>query len=189
MNFVQHTLLFSRKILCTSIPWHLNFNFLPCSRLLLCTQESENVLATNASVISPNGGQYMWLKEDMVNDTFYIPAWWHHCITGVGQQYDSMKEVRLALIYYSIEKKCVYDFVKNDTRRITIKCSNKETISCAWRLHVSPLSSLFYSLYSPLLLCYIIFPFFSPSLFCYISSSFSSFFSDPVLNFSVLNFS
>ena len=29
--------------------------------------------------------------------TIHIPAWWHNCITGVGQQFDSMKEVRLGL--------------------------------------------------------------------------------------------
>jgi len=75
----------------------------------------------------------------MVNDTIRIPAWWHDCISGVGQ-FDSMNEVRLALIYYSIVKKFVYDFVKNDKRRIIVKCSKKEKTGCAWKLHASPMT-------------------------------------------------
>ena len=62
------------------------------------TQESENMLVISAFVIGPNSDQHMWLTVDMVNDTICIPAWWHDCITGVGQQFDNMKEVRLALI-------------------------------------------------------------------------------------------
>ena len=62
------------------------------------------MLATNASIIDPNDGQHMSLTEDIVNDTIHIPAWWHDCSTGVDQQFDSMKEVRLALIYYIAKK-------------------------------------------------------------------------------------
>ena len=48
-----------------------------------------------------------------------------------------MKEVRLALIYYSIVKKFDYKFVKNDKIRINVECSKKKDIGCAWRLYAS----------------------------------------------------
>jgi len=59
----------------------------------------------------------------MVNNTICILAWWHHCIRGVDQQCDNVKKVRLAMIYYSIAKKFVYKFVKNNKTRISIECS------------------------------------------------------------------
>jgi len=77
----------------------------------------------------------MSLTEDIVNDTIHIPAWWHDCSTGVDQQFDSMKEVRLALIYY-IAKKFVW-FCEDYEKRITVKCSKKKKTGCAWRLHAS----------------------------------------------------
>jgi len=52
----------------------------------------------------------------MVNDTIRIPAWWHDSVRGVGQQFDSVKEVRFELIYYAIANKIVYKFVKNDKK-------------------------------------------------------------------------
>jgi len=52
----------------------------------------------------------------MVNDPICIRAWWHDSVSGVGQQFNSVKEVRLALIYYAITKKFVYKFVKNDKK-------------------------------------------------------------------------
>ena len=130
-------MFFVSKMLCTFIPYLLNLNLLPCSQLLLCTQESENVLAASASGIGPNDNQHVWLTEDIVNNIICIPLWWHDCITGVGQQFDNIIEVRLARIYYSIAKKCIYDFVKNGKRRITVKCSKKETTGYAWKLHAS----------------------------------------------------
>jgi len=57
----------------------------------------------------------------MVNATICIPAWWHDSVRGVGQQFNSVTEVRLALIYYTIAKKFVYKFVKNDKKRITVE--------------------------------------------------------------------
>jgi len=39
-----------------------------------------------------------------VNDTIRIPAWWHDSVRGVRQQFNSVKNVRLALIYYAIAK-------------------------------------------------------------------------------------
>ena len=113
------------------MPFYLNF--LPYSRLLLCTQESENVLTTqesenvlttNASVIGPNNDQYVWLTEDMMNDIIYIPTWWHDCIISISQQLDSIKEVRLAPSTAPLRRN-VCDFVKNNKRRITVKCLKK----------------------------------------------------------------
>jgi len=52
----------------------------------------------------------------MVNDTIRTPAWWHDSIRSVGQQFNSVKKIRLALIYYAITNKFVYKFVKNDKK-------------------------------------------------------------------------
>ena len=99
------------------------------------TQESENVLVISAFVIGPNSDQHMWLTVDMVNDTICIPAWWHDSVRGVRQQFNSVKSVRLALIYYAIAKKFVYKFVKNNKKRITVECLKKQDTGYAWRFH------------------------------------------------------
>jgi len=96
----------------------------------LTVQKNQRMCWSLVPLIDPNGGQHMWLTEDMVNDTIYIPAWWHNCITIVDQQFDSMKKVKLALIYYYIVKKFMYDFVKKDKRRITVNAQRKTT-GCA----------------------------------------------------------
>jgi len=70
----------------------------------------------STSVSVPSIGEHVWLAEDMVNDTIRIPTWWHDFIRGVGQQFNSVKEMRLALIYYAIDKKFIYKFVKNDKK-------------------------------------------------------------------------
>jgi len=99
-------------------------------------QQSDNVLDPSFSVISPNGSQHIWLAKEMVNNTIRIPARWHDCIRDVSQQFDSMKKVRLTLIYYSITKKFVYKFMQNDKIRINVECSKKDT-SCTWRVYAS----------------------------------------------------
>ena len=78
------------------------------------------MLDHSASVSVPNVSEHVWLAEDMANDTICVPAYWHDCIHGVGQEFNSLKEVRLILIYYAIAKKFVYKFVKNNKKRITI---------------------------------------------------------------------
>jgi len=79
----------------------------------------------SASSIRATAGQQVWLAKDMMNDTIRIPAWWHDAIVGVGQQFESVKEVRLAVIYFFVAKKFMYEFVKNETR-ITALCKHKE---------------------------------------------------------------
>ena len=92
------------------------------SQLLLCAQQSENV---SSRANNPNGSQHVWLEEEMVNDTIRIPSWWHDCIVGVGQEFNSVKEVRMALSYYSITKKFVYMFMKNEKTRVKIRCTKE----------------------------------------------------------------
>jgi len=43
------------------------------------------VLDHSASVSIPSIGKHVWLAEDIVNDTIYIPVWWHDCIRGAEQ--------------------------------------------------------------------------------------------------------
>ncbi|KAJ3674080.1 hypothetical protein LUZ60_006072 [Juncus effusus] len=55
-------------------------------------------------------------------------------ITGVGQEFDNVKDFRDQLCKYSIGKGFVYRFVKNETTRATVRCVNQ---GCPWRLHAS----------------------------------------------------
>ena len=98
--------------------------FIFCSPPVLCTQESQNI---REPTIRRTGGQHVWLVEDMISDNICIPARWHDAIQGVGKQFDSAKEVRLALIYYYTTKKFVCEFVKNEKTRVTVECIHKRT--------------------------------------------------------------
>ena len=73
----------------------------------------------------------------MINDAVCIPSWWHDAITGVDQQFENTKEVIFMLIFYSIVKKFLYTFVKNDRKRVTVECVHRKDKICKWRLHAS----------------------------------------------------
>ena len=85
----------------------------------------------------------MWLVEDMISDIICIPTRWHDAIQGVGKQFDSTKEVRLALIYYYTTKKFVYEFMKNEKTRVTVECIHKKDKYCTWRLHTSSMTHMY----------------------------------------------
>ncbi|XP_078177250.1 uncharacterized protein LOC144571743 isoform X2 [Carex rostrata] len=55
-------------------------------------------------------------------------------ITGVGQEFDNVKDFRDQLCKYAIGKGFVYRFVKNETTRATVRCVHQ---GCPWRLHAS----------------------------------------------------
>ncbi|KAG0498944.1 hypothetical protein HPP92_003635 [Vanilla planifolia] len=60
---------------------------------------------------------------------------WDDVIRGVGQEFDNVKDFRAQLCKYAICKGFVYKFIKNESTRVTVKCSNDE--SCTWRIHAS----------------------------------------------------
>ena len=41
------------------------------------------------------------------------------------------------MIYYSVAKKFVYVFVKNDKKRIIVECEHNKNKGCTWRVHAS----------------------------------------------------
>ncbi|ONK80630.1 uncharacterized protein A4U43_C01F19970 [Asparagus officinalis] len=59
---------------------------------------------------------------------------WDDIITGVGQEFDNVKEFRGQLCKYAIGKGFVYKFVKNESTRVTVRCNEE---SCPWRIHAS----------------------------------------------------
>ncbi|ONK66541.1 uncharacterized protein A4U43_C06F9260 [Asparagus officinalis] len=59
---------------------------------------------------------------------------WEDVITGVGQEFDNVKEFRGQLCKYAISKGFVYKFVKNEITRVTVKCIEE---NCPWRIHAS----------------------------------------------------
>lgn len=63
-----------------------------------------------------------------------LSAHWGDIITGVGQEFDNVKEFRSQLCKFSIAKGFVYKFVKNESTRVTVKCSEE---NCQWRIHAS----------------------------------------------------
>ncbi|XP_020243521.1 uncharacterized protein LOC109821775 [Asparagus officinalis] len=76
--------------------------------------------------------------DDMISRSERIPAWWHTALTGEGQRFESAKELRLALLYYSMAKKFEYLFAKNEPKRIRVFCRFKEAQNCPWMLFASP---------------------------------------------------
>ncbi|XP_008800158.1 uncharacterized protein LOC103714622 isoform X3 [Phoenix dactylifera] len=63
-----------------------------------------------------------------------INALWENVITGVGQEFDNVKDFRAQLCKYAISKGFVYKFIKNESTRVTVKCNEQ---NCPWRLHAS----------------------------------------------------
>ena len=82
------------------------------------------------------------MMNDVVSDSSRIPAWWHEAITGKGQQFESAKEVRMALIYYSIAKKFAFNYVNNEPKRIRASCMFRKETKCPWLLFASPLRNV-----------------------------------------------
>ena len=110
----------------------------------LCSCSATGFLSQNMDALALPSQQLqlqeLWVSEKMLNDTVYIPSWWHNAITYVGQCFENAKEDRLALIYHSIAKKFVYAFVKNDRKRVIVACEHKKDKGCPWRLQASPLT-------------------------------------------------
>lgn len=55
-------------------------------------------------------------------------------ITGVGQEFDNVKDLRAKLFQYAMRKGFAYKFVKSELTRVTVKCIVE---NCPWRLHAS----------------------------------------------------
>ncbi|XP_020262751.1 uncharacterized protein LOC109838739 [Asparagus officinalis] len=86
---------------------------------------------------NPSGDDVMTI-DDMISRSERIPAWWHTALTGEGQRFESAKELRLALLYYSMAKKFEYEFGKNEPKRIRVFCRFKAAKNCPWMLFASP---------------------------------------------------
>lgn len=63
-----------------------------------------------------------------------LVASWKDCITGVGQDFVSVKEFREALQKYSIAHRFVYKLKKNDSNRASGICVEE---GCTWSIHAS----------------------------------------------------
>ncbi|KAL9360235.1 hypothetical protein Peur_048358 [Populus x canadensis] len=63
---------------------------------------------------------------------------WENCITGLHQQFNNVREVRDALRKYSIAQGFTVKFKKNDSMRVSVKCS---VDGCPWRIFASRLST------------------------------------------------
>ncbi|KAG5231616.1 MuDR family transposase [Salix suchowensis] len=63
---------------------------------------------------------------------------WENCITGLHQQFNNVCEVRDALRKYSIAQGFTVKFKKNDSMRVSAKCS---VDGCPWRIFASRLST------------------------------------------------
>lgn len=55
-------------------------------------------------------------------------------ITGVGQEFDNVRDFRAQLCKYAIGKGFAYKFIKNETSRVTARCVEE---NCPWRIHAS----------------------------------------------------
>ncbi|XP_039143349.1 uncharacterized protein LOC120280548 [Dioscorea cayenensis subsp. rotundata] len=55
-------------------------------------------------------------------------------ITGVGQEFDNVKDFRAQLCRYGLEKGFIYRFIKNETSRVTARCIGE---NCPWRIYAS----------------------------------------------------
>ncbi|CAA2941278.1 uncharacterized protein LOC111410698 [Olea europaea subsp. europaea] len=63
-----------------------------------------------------------------------VVAEWKECITGVGQDFKSVKEFREALQKYAVAHRFVYKLKKNDANRASGICIAE---GCSWKIHAS----------------------------------------------------
>ncbi|KAL2533002.1 MuDR family transposase [Abeliophyllum distichum] len=63
-----------------------------------------------------------------------VVAEWKDCITGVGQDFKSVKEFREALQKFAVAHRFVYKLKKNDTNRASGICVAD---GCSWKIHAS----------------------------------------------------
>ncbi|XP_075075759.1 uncharacterized protein LOC107812916 [Nicotiana tabacum] len=63
-----------------------------------------------------------------------LVATWKEGITGVGQDFKSVKEFRAALQKYAVANRFVYKLKKNDASRVSGRCTVE---GCSWRIHAS----------------------------------------------------
>ncbi|KAM3268119.1 putative protein isoform X2 [Capsicum chacoense] len=61
---------------------------------------------------------------------------WENSITGVDQRFSSFTEFREVLHKYSIAHGFTYNYKKNDSHRVTVKCKSE---GCPWRIYASRL--------------------------------------------------
>ncbi|KAK9290875.1 hypothetical protein L1049_009053 [Liquidambar formosana] len=65
-----------------------------------------------------------------------LSASWAHLIKNVGQCFkDGIEGFRVALCKYSIEIRFNYDFVRNESDRVTVVCRLKERRGYEWQVH------------------------------------------------------
>lgn len=91
-------------------------------------------------ISSPNGRENWAISPDSIAlDEIcpYVPSSINDIITGVGQEFDNVKDFRDKLCEYAICKGFSYRFVKNETARVTVKCTAE---NCPWRIHASQTS-------------------------------------------------
>ena len=68
----------------------------------------------------------------------YLSHPWGTYINHVGQKFPGGAiEFRVKLKQYAVEKGFEIVYVKNDTKRVTAKCSKGESEGCSWRVHAA----------------------------------------------------
>ncbi|CAL8162558.1 unnamed protein product [Prunus armeniaca] len=80
----------------------------------------------------------------------YLSHEWKTYIREAGKKYEcGVTEFRIKLCKYAFEKGFRFIYVKNDLKRVTAKCLNKQSENCPWRVHatVNLVNGFFYIKY------------------------------------------
>lgn len=101
-----------------------------CNSLVALGKEDQShlVLGTN-DLGNPSNACF---SDDALPEK--LVASWKDCITGVGQDFKSVKEFREALQKYAIAHRFVYKLKKNDSNRASGICVEE---GCPWSIHAS----------------------------------------------------
>ncbi|BFG25049.1 hypothetical protein CerSpe_113230 [Prunus speciosa] len=68
----------------------------------------------------------------------YLSHEWKTFISEVGKKYEGgVTEFRIKLCKYAFEKGFKFVYVKNDLKRVTAECVNKQSEGCPWRVHAT----------------------------------------------------
>ncbi|KAI5343656.1 hypothetical protein L3X38_011532 [Prunus dulcis] len=98
---------------------------------------------------STNENEYLG-KYAAKEGRLYLSHEWKTYIREVGQKYaGGVTEFRIKLCKYAFEKGFRFIYVKNDLKRVTVECLNKQSENCPWRVHatVNPVNGFFYIKY------------------------------------------
>jgi hypothetical protein len=114
------------------LEYNTNILMLSCSSFHEENEEDPQYEDERDGIYEPDR---VFVTDGLSIDRITLNAW-RQSIEGVGQRFEDVYSFRDCLLRYAIAVGFLYEFIQNDTKRVTVVCHNKED-KCNWRIHAS----------------------------------------------------